>query len=128
MPSITNLATKTVLNVVENKIPRVSNLVTETYYNTKINEIEKNITDHNHDKYITIAEFNKLTSDNINNLTATLKQSNFVTKAAELDNKLANFNKRITSNKTKHLALEKKLERLITKELIRIYGIIIEFI
>ena len=61
-------------------------------------------------------------------MTATLKQSNFVTKAAELDNKLANFNKRITSNKTKHLALEKKLERLITKELIRIYGTIIEFI
>ena len=28
---------------------------------TKINEIEKKITDHNHGKHITIPEFNKLT-------------------------------------------------------------------
>ena len=33
----------------------------ETDYNTKINEIEKKITDHNHDKYITIPQFNKFT-------------------------------------------------------------------
>ena len=36
----------------------------KTDYNTKINEIEKKITDHNHDKYITTPEFNKLTSEN----------------------------------------------------------------
>ena len=36
----------------------------KTDYNTKINEIEKKITDHNHDKYITTPEFNKLTSQN----------------------------------------------------------------
>ena len=30
-------------------------------YNTKINEIEKRITDHNHDKYITTPEFNDVT-------------------------------------------------------------------
>ena len=62
MPIITNLPTKTALNAVENKIPSVSNLVKKTDYNTKINEIEKKITDHNHDKYITTPEFNKLTS------------------------------------------------------------------
>ena len=35
-----------------------------TDYNTKVNEIEKKITDHNHDKYITTLEFNKLTTEN----------------------------------------------------------------
>ena len=33
-------------------------------YNTKINEIKKKITDHDHDKYITTQEFNKVTSKN----------------------------------------------------------------
>ena len=42
----------------ENKIPDVSSLVKNTYYNTKITEIEKKLTDHNHDKYITTPEFN----------------------------------------------------------------------
>ena len=31
----------------------------ETDYKTKINEIEKKITDHDHDKYIATQEFNK---------------------------------------------------------------------
>ena len=35
----------------------------KTDYNTKINEIEKKITDHSHDKYITTPEFNKLTAE-----------------------------------------------------------------
>ena len=34
----------------------------------------------------------------------------------EFDNKLTSSNKIITSNKTKHLAVEKKLESLITKD------------
>ena len=38
----------------------VCGLVTKTDYNTKISEIEKKHTDHNHDKYITTAEFNNL--------------------------------------------------------------------
>ena len=62
IPDITNLATKTALNAVEIKIPSVNNLVKKTDYNAKIEEIEKKITDHNHDKYITTPEFNKLTS------------------------------------------------------------------
>ena len=36
---ISNLATKTALTTVENKIPSVSNLVNKTNYNTKITEI-----------------------------------------------------------------------------------------
>ena len=62
IPSITNLATTTALTAVENKIPNVSNLIKKSDYNAKINETEKKITDHDHDKYITTSEFNKLTS------------------------------------------------------------------
>ena len=58
MPSITNLTTNSALTAVENKIPDVSGLVKKTDYNTKINEVEKKITDHNHNKYITTSEFN----------------------------------------------------------------------
>ena len=53
MPNITNLATTTALTSVENKVPNVSNLVKKTDSNRKISEIEKKITDHDHDKYIT---------------------------------------------------------------------------
>ena len=35
----------------------------KTDYDTKVNENEKEITDHDHDKYITTAEFNKLTGE-----------------------------------------------------------------
>ena len=60
IPSITGLATNSALPAVENKMPNVSNLVKKTNYNTKISEIEKKITDHNHEKYITTPEFNNL--------------------------------------------------------------------
>ena len=61
-PNNTNLANETSLAVVENKMPSVSNnLVWQTDYNATINESEKEITNHNHDKYITTPEFNKLT-------------------------------------------------------------------
>ena len=64
IPSFNNLATKTALNVVENKIPSVNNLRKQIDYNLKINEIEKKIADHNHDKCIITPESNKLTSEN----------------------------------------------------------------
>ena len=32
-------------------------------YDTKISEIEKKVTNHNHDKYITTPEFNRLTTE-----------------------------------------------------------------
>ena len=78
IPSITNLATTTALTAVENKIPNVSNLVKKTDYNRKICEIENKITDHDHDKYITTQEFNKLTSENF---TASLKRANLARKS-----------------------------------------------
>ena len=86
----------------ENKIPSVSNLVKKTDYDTKVNEIEKKITDHSHDKYITTPELNKLTGENF---AARLAQADLVTKA-DFDNKLSNFNRKITANKTKHLVIE----------------------
>ena len=53
-----------------------SNLV-KNNYNTKNNEIEEEITYPDHDKYITIQEFNKLTSENF---AAKLKQANLACK------------------------------------------------
>ena len=52
-----------------------SNLVKETDYNTKINETENKINDHDHTKYITIQEFNELTSENF---TTILAQANYL--------------------------------------------------
>ena len=60
---------------------------------------------------ITTPEFKKLAAESF---TATLKQSNLATKT-DFDNKLTNFNRRITSNRTKHLEVQKKLDSIIIK-------------
>ena len=77
------------MTAVEHKIPSISNLVKKTDYNTKITEIEKKLTDHNHDKYITTTEFNKLATDTFNAV-----QSNLV-KKTDFDNKLSDLNRKI---------------------------------
>ena len=47
---------------------KISRLVKKTDYDTKISEIEKKITDHNHNNnYITTQFFNKLTEHSIDN-------------------------------------------------------------
>ena len=56
------MATNFALTAVENKISDVSTLVKKTDYNTKISEIEKKVTDHDHDIYITTLDFDKLTA------------------------------------------------------------------
>ena len=56
-------------------MPNISSLVKKTDYNTKITK--KELTDHNHDKYITTSEFNKLSTDVFN---ARLTQANLITK------------------------------------------------
>ena len=63
IPDISNLATKTALTAVENKIPSISNLVNKKDYNTKVTEIENKLNSHNHNKYVTTQEFNKLAAD-----------------------------------------------------------------
>ena len=100
----------TKISEVENKIQQnTSSLVTTTVLNTKISEVENKIPDIS--KYITTQEFNKLTTENSE---ARLKQADSVSKA-NFDNKLTSFNRRITSNKTKHLEVQKKLNSQITK-------------
>ena len=108
---ITNVATNTALTAVENKILNVSNLVRKTDYDTKVSEIEKKITDDDHDKYITSPEFNKLIAECFAtrlkqaNLASKNDVTNFVNKT-NFDNKLLSFNERINSNKTKHVLAE----------------------
>ena len=96
------------MTAVENKIPDVSSLVKKTDYDTKVSEIEKKITDHEHDKYITTPEFYTLAGRVFN---ARLAQTNLVTKTA-FDAKLQSLNKNINSNKTKHLFVENEIKKL----------------
>ena len=68
----------TELIAVENKIPDVSSLIKKkTDYNTKLSELERKLTDHNYDKYITTQEFNTIAADDFN---ARLAQANIITK------------------------------------------------
>ena len=84
---------------VENKTPDVSSLVKKTDYNAEISDIEKKVTDHDHDKYIITSEFSNLTAKKF---PARLAQENLVTKT-DFDTKSISLNKKINSNKTKHL-------------------------
>ena len=86
IPDISNLATKIALTTVENKIPNVSNLVKKTDYDTKVTEIENELNNHSHDKYIDTQEFNKLAADVFN---ARLAQAKLITKT--------NFNAKLSS-------------------------------
>ena len=111
IPSISGLASNATLTAAENKIPNISSLVKKkTDYNTKLTEIEKKLTDHNHDKYITTPAFNELTAKNI---AARLAQANLVTKT-DFEAKLSNFNIKITANKSKDLLVENELKKLKT--------------
>ena len=111
IPSISGLATNAALTTVENKMPNITSLVKKkTDYKTKINEIEKELTDHDHDKYIATPEFNQLTAEYF---AARLKQANLVTKS-DFDDNLKNLNQKINSNKTKHLLVENELKKLQT--------------
>ena len=86
----------------------------------KIVEIERNITDYAHDKYITTPELNKLTAENFAarlaqvNLASKNDIANFVNKT-DFDDKLKNLNKKVTSNKTKYVFDENELNELSKK-------------
>ena len=101
---ISGLATTSALTAVEN------NLVKKIDYNTKISDIKKKITDHNHDKYITTPEINRLTTENFK---ARLAQANLISNS-DLGTELKKNCDRVTSNKTKHLLVENELEKLKT--------------
>ena len=87
-PNITGLATSSALTAVKNKIPNVNNLVKKTDYDAKILDIEKKITDLDHDKYITTPEFNAMAANIFN---ARLAQANVITKT-DFDAKLSGLN------------------------------------
>ena len=112
IPSITGLATNSALTAVENKILDVSSLVRKTDYDTKISEIEKKVSDHNLDKYITSPEFNNLTT---RVFTARLAQADLV--QTDFETKLQDISKWMPSNKTKYLLVENELKKLRTFKL-----------
>ena len=84
--------------------------MTTTVLNTKIGEFKNKIPDNS--ICVTTQEFNKLTAENF---AAKLKQADLVNKT-DFDKKLTSFNRQITSNKAKHLEVQKKLNSLITKD------------
>ena len=94
--------------MVENKTPDISSLVRKKKIGAEITELEKKLTDHNHDKYITIPEFNTMIASVFN---PRLAQANLITKT-DFDSKLSSLNRKITSNKTKHLLVENELKKL----------------
>ena len=83
-------------------------MVKKTDDHTKISDIEKKITDHDHEKYITTPEFNNM-AENVFN--ARLAQANVITKT-DFDAKLSNLNKKSTLNKTKHLLAKNELKQI----------------
>ena len=76
----------------------------------KLLKLKRKITDHNHDKYITTPEFNKLSAEVFN---LKLKQADLVTKT-DFDGKLRSQNQKKNSNETKHLLVENELKKLKT--------------
>ena len=107
------MASTSVLTTIENKISDVSSSVKKTDYDKKNSAIEKKVSDHNHDKYITTPEFNNLA---VVFSTARLAEADLVTNA-DFGTKLQNFHKRVTSNKTKHLLVDDELKKLKTFDL-----------
>ena len=66
----------------------------------------------NYKKYITTSEFNKLKEENF---AARLRHVNLISKT-DFDNKLTNFNRKVTWNKTNYTEVRKKLNSLITND------------
>ena len=107
---VSSLATKTALTAVENKVPSVSNLVKNTEYDTKISELEKNLTDHIHDKYITTPQLNTLATSVFN---VRLAQRNLIAKT-DFNAKPSSLNRKVIENKAKQLLVENELKKLKT--------------
>ena len=87
-------------------------LVTKNILNTKISEIENNIPDNS--KYMTAQEYKILATENF---AARLNQAESVNRP-DFGNKLTRFLRRITSNKTKHLEIQKKINSPVKKIII----------
>ena len=97
------------MTAVENKSPDVSSLVEKTDYNTKIREIENEVNDHDHDKYITTSEFNTMAADEFK---ARLAAQTDLKRKPDFDLRLKEISDRVTKKKTKHLLVGNELKRL----------------
>ena len=86
--------------------------MTKNILNTKISEIENNIPDNS--KYMTTQEYKILATENF---AARLIQAESVNRP-DFGNKLTRFLRRITSNKTKHLEIQKKINSPVKKIII----------
>ena len=80
--------------------------MTTTVLDIKIGEFDIKISDR--DKYITTQKFNKITAENF---ATRLKQASLVSKT-DFVSKMISFNRKINSNKTNHLEVQKKLNSL----------------
>ena len=103
----------------------------------KLADIEKKTLDHGHGKYITKQEFNNMMADNFAARLAQAKTKDDIAdfvKQTDFDNKLKSINKKVTSNKTKHVLVVNELHDLsekvelvstkgLTKDLINGYSI-----
>ena len=97
-----------------------SNLLKKIDDNTKIRELESKINNHDHAKYITTQEFNRLT---LVNFASRLTQASLVGKNAianfvkktDFDDKLKYLNKKVISNEIKHVLVKNELNKLFEK-------------
>ena len=91
-------------------MPDFSTLVKKTNCDTKTSELEKKITNHDHDRYITTPECNILSVSVFN---VRLARANLITKT-DFDAKLSSLHRKSISNKSKHLLVENQLKKLKT--------------
>ena len=88
-------------------------LIKRNYYNTKNYETKLKILDHDHDICVTTEKCNELTSVNFDerskqaNLPSKNDIADFV-KKRDFNDKLKNINKKVISNKTRHIKVNKK--------------------
>ena len=96
IPDVSNLATTNAVTAVKNKITSTSSLVKKkTDYGPKISEFEKKLTDHDHDKYVTISKFNALAASVFNARLAQAK-TDFDAKLSSQTEKLLQIKKAFT--------------------------------
>ena len=110
IPNITNLTSTTALTAVENKTPNVSNLVKRLAITQNLVKLKR--------KLLIMITMNIPILQNLislaqANLPSKRDIANFV-KKTDFDDKLKTLNKKITSNKTKHLLVQNEFKKLQT--------------
>ena len=88
---------------------KISDVSQKTDCDATVLDLEKKVTDYDHDKYISTSEFNNLTAKDF---TARLAQAYLITKT-DFDTKLMTLNRKINSKK-KHVLVENKYKKLQT--------------